>query len=152
MILDTLSRNGVVRQWLPDTAAGFDFLLRSATPDLAEGRHAIDGERVFALVQRYTTHEVEKSLPEAHRRYLDIQYMIAGRETVYWTPLTEAGAVAEPYAEPRDIEFFEHSAMARRVDLMTGSFCLLLPDDVHQPCCRCEMPEAVHKVVVKVRL
>ena len=39
------------------------------------------------LVQQGTTKPVEGQLLEAHREYLDIQYIITGSETVGWAPL-----------------------------------------------------------------
>lgn len=45
------------------------------------GRHEIDGDRVFALVQNYTTNPIEGALYEAHRRYSDIQFVFSGRKT-----------------------------------------------------------------------
>ena len=44
-----------------------------------------DGNKV--LIQQGTTKPAEGALAEAHREYLDIQYIIEGQETVGWSPL-----------------------------------------------------------------
>jgi len=33
-----------------------------------------------------------------------------------------------------------------------GSFAILLPNDVHRPCCAVDQPMPIRKVVVKVRV
>src|SRR2546423_457006 len=66
---------------------------------LKPGRYDLDGERVYALVQQYTTKPVEQSQFEAHRRYIDVQYVHAGRETILWAPIATLGTVTMPYDE-----------------------------------------------------
>ena len=51
---------------------------------LAEGRIALDGEDVYALVQAYETEAREKRSYETHRKYADIQVVLAGRETIVY--------------------------------------------------------------------
>ncbi|NDG71800.1 MAG: DUF386 domain-containing protein, partial [Proteobacteria bacterium] len=68
----------------------------------APGRYEIDGDRVFALVQKYTTKPVESALYEAHRRYSDIQFIFSGRETILWAPLAAMSEQTMPYDEAKD--------------------------------------------------
>ena len=44
-----------------------------------------DGNRI--LVQEGVTKAKEEKLCEAHRKYLDVQYIVEGEETVGWAPL-----------------------------------------------------------------
>lgn len=159
MILDTLSNSVRYERWLPSLSAGFDFLRTMATAALAPGRHEIDGDRVYAMVAKYDTRAFDEAEPEAHRKYLDIQYVISGRETVLWTPLGETAAPTKEYDSERDIIFFARNARARPFELAAGHFCVLFPEDGHQPGCHAgastagaEGPQPVHKVIVKVRV
>jgi YhcH/YjgK/YiaL family protein len=68
---------------------------------------------MFAVVAQYQTRDFESAEPEAHRRFLDVQYLISGKETVFWTPLEEAGEVTSPYDADRDILFFQRNDRGR---------------------------------------
>ena len=80
MILDAITRSPAYANLGPGFAKGFDFL-RQFNDSQAMGRHEIDGDRVFALVQNYTTNPIEGALYEAHRGYSDIQFIFSGRKT-----------------------------------------------------------------------
>jgi YhcH/YjgK/YiaL family protein len=163
MILDTLTNASSYERWLPSLSAGFAFLRSKANASLNAGRHEIDGDRVYAMVAKYDTRAFHEAEPEAHRKYIDIQYIISGRETILWTPLSETAAPTKEYDSERDIVFFARNARARPFELVAGHFCVLFPDDGHQPGCHADgasvdgrraEPKAqpVHKVIVKVRV
>ena len=63
-----------------------DFLSRPGVADLPDGRQEIDGERVFALVQRYETALSPAPRFECHRKYIDVQFLAAGEEVIGWAP------------------------------------------------------------------
>lgn len=44
------------------------------------GRYEIDGENIFAMVQSYNSKKMEEGFWEAHRKYIDIQYVFKGTE------------------------------------------------------------------------
>ena len=50
MILDLIDHQLFYRGMVPGLDAGFDFLKRTDLAALEDGRHAIDGDRVFALM------------------------------------------------------------------------------------------------------
>lgn len=152
MILDRLEYADRYAPLAPGLDQAFQFLRERARPDLAEGRHEIDGSRVYALVQRYETHHLAATEPEAHRQYLDVQYLISGEETILWIPLSQAGDVSRPYDPERDIEFFYRRPGSRHCHLGPGLLAIFFPTDAHQPGCNTYGPSQVHKVVVKVRL
>jgi len=69
----------------PNMQRALDFLQQVRGADLPDGRVEIDGDSVFALVQSYPT--VAASDPvlfEAHRKYIDVQYVAAGQEVIAW--------------------------------------------------------------------
>lgn len=150
MILDSLHRAELYHGVVPGMAAAFEFLRRfdAATP---EGRHEIEGERVFALVSRYETAPATGKRFEAHRRHLDVQYVAAGAERILHAPL-EGLQVATPYTETEDIVFFEDPPTSSSLLLPAGSFAVFAPGDAHKPGCMAGSRDAVLKVVVKLRL
>lgn len=119
---------------------------------MPDGTVEIDGKDVFAIVQSYETKQ-EKSAPkyEAHRKYIDIQFLLSGNELMGWAPL-DAVTVNEPYDDERDILF---GAAADNDTAFTffgpGQAIILFPSDAHAPGLTKGKPRPVKKVVVKIR-
>ncbi|MFM8703753.1 MAG: YhcH/YjgK/YiaL family protein [Planctomycetia bacterium] len=124
--------------------------LEGVTPDTAVGRHEIDGDFAYALVQRYETRPAAAMQLEAHRRYIDIQYVVRGREVIHWAPLAALAEVTLPYDDGKDVALFAAGGPMVPVRLPAGQFMILFPDDAHAPCCVWDEPGEVVKVVVKV--
>ncbi len=150
MIIDTLENAGRYAVLHPLFTAGFDYL-RSFNPDTADGRHAIDGDKLFALVQTVRTEPAAERRFEAHRRYIDIQYVVSGAEVMEYSTfddLRPAGA----FDVKKDVGFFHEPASATRLLVAAGSFTIFYPHDGHKPCCMAGKPETARKVVLKVAL
>lgn len=149
MILDTLPLWRRYAPLHPRFARAFAFL-ESVTTATADGRHDIDGDDLYALVQRYQTRPPAGMKLEAHRRYIDIQFLGSGREVIHWSPLATLSEVTLPYDPAQDVSLFAAVAPTVPVRLTAGQFAILFPDDAHGPCCAWDEPEDVLKVVVKV--
>lgn len=127
-----------------------DFLRQTDLPRLAEGRTEIDGDRVFALAQRYETSTAGAPLFEFHRKYIDIQIVVSGVEVIGWMP-ADRMEVTEPYDETRDICFGKAPAGAwTPVRLEAGQLAVFWPSDAHAPKQSAGASSAVMKIVVKV--
>ncbi|MGD9641845.1 MAG: YhcH/YjgK/YiaL family protein [Elusimicrobiales bacterium] len=136
---------------LPGLALALAWLRRPETAALPDGRYELDGERVFAMVQRYETLAGEPRF-EAHRRYADVQYLAAGSEIIAAAPLA-ALSVTEAYDAARDICFGAVPAgRASRLTLAAGELAILYPEDAHAPRLAAGAPAAVTKIVVKVEI
>ena len=59
-------------------AKGFDFLRNPQLAALPDGRHEIDGDRLFAIIARGFGRGQAESPLEFHQRYLDIQFVVSG--------------------------------------------------------------------------
>jgi YhcH/YjgK/YiaL family protein len=151
MILDSLSLWHRYAPLHPRFARAFAFL-EQVGPEVALGRHEIADDSIFALVQRYTTRPVEGMQLEAHRRYIDVQYLVSGREVIHWAPLRDLAHVTQPYDTTKDAGLFALSPATVPVPLRAGQFMILFPDDAHAPCCCVDTPAEVVKVVVKVEV
>jgi biofilm protein TabA len=123
--------------------------LRRLGSDPAIGRHEIDGDSAFALVQHYETRSAAGVALEAHQRYIDIQYVARGHEAIHWAPLAGL-AVTMPHDATKDVALFAMPHDAVPVPLEAGRCAILFPDDAHAPCCIWGEPTEVVKVVVKV--
>lgn len=151
MIVDKLSQSFRYLPLSPRFAAAFDFL-HELPSDQPFGRVQIDGDDCFALVQGYTTKPLSAQRFEAHRKYIDIQFLQAGRETLLWTPLAELSEVTQPYDDARDISFYAGPKSSVAVHLQAGEFAIFYPEDGHAPMLEFQGPADVRKVVIKVRV
>jgi YhcH/YjgK/YiaL family protein len=111
---------------------GFDFLTRADLAELASGKYELDGERVFALVNRDPGRGRSGARLEAHRKYIDIQFLVSGNEEIGWRPTVQCRQVAEPYDAARDIAFYADPPCAW-INLPLGSFMIFYPEDAHAP-------------------
>ena len=110
MILDTLAAAQRYVAINPRLAAGFAFLAQRDLAGLPDGRHEIDGTRVFALVSRDAGRGQAGARLEVHRKYLDIQVAIEGDERIGWRPLADCHQVTEPFDAERGMRLFCRSA------------------------------------------
>ena len=150
MISDTLAFSKLYASAHPRLAAGFDFL-HKLSPKIADGRHEIDGDRLFALVQSYTTTPAAARKLEHHRKYADIQYLFAGEEIIEHAPL-DGLPVDTPFDEAKDYGLVRDLSVRSAVVLRPGGWAIFFPQDAHKPGCASGSPTAVRKVVVKVLL
>ena len=131
--------------------AAFAWLARPGKLELPDGRQDLDGDRLFALIQSGTTRDPDPARFESHRRYIDIQVVLAGGEVMEWVPVDNL-AEAVAYDEAKDIRFHvAPSRPAARVALVAGEFAVFFPEDAHKPCCHLgTAPVAFRKIVIKV--
>lgn len=119
---------------------------------LENGEYEIDGSRIFARVNTYATEPKADRRPEKHEKYIDVQYVAAGEETIWYTPLTAECVETENKAENEDVIFYADPQEANCVTLKAGDFAVFFPWELHRPNCNAgEEPVNVQKVVVKVR-
>jgi len=150
MIVTELSHVDHQVQLTPSLRKAFDFLRGRDLLKLSDGRVEIDGNRVFALIQRYETERTEAPKFEYHRKYLDVQFIAAGEEVIGWAPAASM-TVSEAYDPAKDICFGTvASGTWTPVHLQMGQMALLWPEDAHAPRGAAGQPSRVMKIVVKV--
>lgn len=150
MIFDQLDNCELYRPVEALTKA-FDFL-RTLGPEAEDGEYPIRGEEIFARVMRYETRPRSEGRLESHRRYIDIQAVLSGSETVLWAPL--AAIAGAPYDSESDVSFHpEPVGPLSSLQLSPDLFALFLPGDAHMPMLHPgPEPSIVTKVVVKISM
>lgn len=149
MIQDTLDNSARYEVLSAGIAKAFAYL-RTVDGTQPLGRHDIDGDNVFALVQTYATKPVESALFEAHRKYIDVQFIFSGRETILWAPLAMMKEETMAYDAVKDAALWKLVQDVTPLHMGAGHFAILFPQDAHAPCIEWEKTEQVFKVVVKV--
>ena len=104
-----------------------------------------DGNRFFVAVGTTKAPDVA----EAHRKYLDIQYIVKGKEVVGWADLNDCRIVGE-FNEEKDIGKYEGDF--EFININEGICYVAFPEDAHMPGRHLEEPNDFVKVVVKLKV
>ena len=116
------------------------------------GRYDILGDDVYVNVQDYTSKPETQGKWEAHKKYIDIQFMIKGTERVGVGEIDNY-QTTEAYDESKDLEFL---AVANDnyqfINMNENDFIILYPQDVHMPQIAMNTPSYVKKAVVKISI
>jgi YhcH/YjgK/YiaL family protein len=128
--------------------AAYKFLRESDFNKMDLGRYELADDGTYANIEEYVTKD--SSHFEAHRQYIDIQYLAHGQEYIYITPVEhEDSQQITPYNVSKDIEFFDKDSHTKHL-LSSTNFLVLFPSDGHKPCMKVDSNEKVRKVVVKI--
>jgi YhcH/YjgK/YiaL family protein len=127
----------------------FAFMRDEKLEDIKPGKYPIDGDNVFASVTNSPSKEFERSAWESHRRYIDLQYVIKGKEKIGVAPLAEA-TVIKPYNEAKDGANYD--AAGKYYIATPKEFFLFFPGDVHRPNIKVAGYDTVKKLVIKIRV
>lgn len=150
MIYDNIDNLGIYAGISEDIRLGLEWL-RNVNPDIEKGVYEIS-PRVKAIVSEYTTKEVNENGYEAHRDYIDIQYLLKGKEVICCLPLYYLKEI-KAYNSEIDASFYvEAGEKPQELLLGNGFFSIFFPQDGHMPCLCVGISEIVKKVVVKIRL
>jgi biofilm protein TabA len=151
MILDTIDNARLYVGLHARFAKAFEILKDKVLSQKQDGKYAVDGENIYYTIQHYTTKPLSEGNLEAHRKYIDIQFLLEGEELLGYAPL-KGLTVAEEYNSQKDIAFFNTPKEITKVKLEPGLFCILFPDDAHLPCRQLAGPAEVRKVVIKIKI
>jgi len=129
MVLDRLARASQYAGLSPILARALRHLTATDWNVHPFGRHALEGEDLMAIVSEYDTQGADRVPWEAHRRYIDVQYVHTGIERIGYAPLStlETGV----YDEQRDL--VSATGEGSWLTLPAGSFAILWPDEAHRP-------------------
>jgi YhcH/YjgK/YiaL family protein len=148
MIVDTLDNATQYFGLGERIASALQYLQDNDCTKLAVEKIPIHGDQVYVLVQDNTTKPREQGVWEAHRKYIDVQYVAFGVEEMGYANIKTL-TVKKSYDEKDDYELFD--GVGNFVTVPAGSFTIFFPEDGHIPGSAVDdKPAAVRKIVVKV--
>lgn len=151
MIVDRLENAELYEAIFSKLTRGLELLNDKSLADKPDGKYEAEGQEIYYIVQRYLTRSLEEGRLEAHRKYIDIQFIAAGEETFGYAPLGDLKEKAE-YDDQKDVAFYDVPKDIAMTKLSAGMFAVFFPQDVHMPCLRSGGPGNVTKIVVKVKV
>ena len=129
---------------------GLDYIETTDLSKMPAGRYEIDGSSLFVLVQDNQTAPRAERKAEAHRKYIDIQYVHSGSEIIGYGLDNPENEVADDLLEQKDAIFFKNVTAEMDLILTAGMYAIFFPADVHRPGCIYGKTSPVRKIVVKV--
>ena len=127
---------------------GFVFLEKENLSQLPVGKLEIDGEDLFAIISKPGTSAEEIPKLEAHKKYIDIHYIIAGTELFGWKNLNDCKHVDGEFDFEKDFVLYNDQDFTSFL-LNKYNFVVVYPEDAHSPGIK---TEHLHKVVLKIKL
>lgn len=147
MIVDHIKNAEAYYNLSPRIEVALKYLEAMDLTTLEVGKYEIDGDNLFVLIQEYEPKTIEEGKCEAHKKYIDIQYIIKGRECMGYM-LTEKGEVTESYDDTKDRLFVKWTGDL--VSYTEGMFAIFYPQDAHMPGIKTDGCDFVKKAVVKI--
>lgn len=151
MIYDHISNISFYWDLSPNIALALDFL-KQMKPDTPVGEYQIN-HRVKAIVSEYGTKLANECGYGAHRKNIDIQYLLSGEERIACLPI-ERLKETKPYSAENDAAFYaaDNAHQPSYLSILPGYFAIFFPQDGHMPQLCVEKPTNVRKVVIKVEI
>lgn len=149
MVYDKIDNLKTYRGLSEDICLGLEWL-RDVNPDIEKGVYELS-PRVKAIVSEYSTKEVNENGYEAHRKNIDIQYLLFGEERIACMPI-ERLKETMAYNEETDAAFYAADLMPQEMTIGDRYFAIFFPQDGHMPQLCVDKPMKVKKVVVKVKM
>ena len=146
MIKDDIKRAEVYYNISANLKKGFEWIKKNDLKNLPDGRYEIS-DKIYANLQSYQTKD--NAPYEAHRDYIDIQYMVSGEEVSGVTDYSNCSTI-ENYDKEKDIEFLKINVDEKFYQIKEGEFFVFFPHDAHKPALKLREPQNVKKVIVKV--
>lgn len=117
-----------------------------------DGQHEVDGQEIYATIASYKTEKKKKFRPESHFKYIDIQYILSGKEAICYAPNLKKDQEIDEQDRKKDIIFYKDNIVnEEKYVLKKGQLMILFPWEIHRPKCKTgEKASKVRKVVIKV--
>jgi len=126
----------------------FAFLKDSDLQAMPVGRHAIDGDNVYAMITENPTKDPDSTKWESHRNYIDLQSVIKGEEKIGVADITKL-TITMPYDASKDLA--NYSGNGKFYTALPGTFFLFFPGDAHRPNITTNENKPDKKIVIKIR-
>ncbi len=150
MIVDNIKNAKLYYSLHPEFKAAFE-CLKSLTADSENKRYEINGDKCFVNLSEYENKCMSECKYEAHKKYIDIQFMVKGKECIDCED-SAAMLVTEDKMEESDIAFYENSEKYSVATLFDGDFVIIFPEEAHRPMrAYDEKPMTVKKAVAKIK-
>ncbi|NWK55719.1 YhcH/YjgK/YiaL family protein [Verrucomicrobiaceae bacterium N1E253] len=128
------------------------YLKEHGQDEKALGRFEIPGSDIWGVAQSYTTNEESDALRyEAHRKFIDVQFILSGNEIMKWLPLNDLVTTQSYDADNDCLLGVAQNGNHGDIPFCSGQVMILYPSDAHAPgVSQGKQTQEVRKLVIKV--
>lgn len=145
MILDYVKNIGLYEGCNKNLSKIAKFIGEHDMKALEKGKYDLGDECFVNILESNPTTSTKW---ESHVKYLDVQYIIDGSETIKWQLLEKITKTTE-YDEVKDR--FLGTGEGPAIPVLSGMFMILFPEDAHCPGIKAEH-DFVKKAVFKIKI
>jgi YhcH/YjgK/YiaL family protein len=151
MIYDKIENAGYYYGISPRVEKALRFLQENDLASLKEGKTPIDGDDVVVNVWMNTTKPYSTAKLETHQEFLDLHYLVDGKEDIFCGFVQDTGGALEEKPEI-DCRFYE--GFSRPLPIGNHRFLLLFPTDTHAPGLNHQDKESQtnKKILIKIKV
>jgi len=114
---------------------------------LSNGKYEIEGNKFYVIIFDYVTKELTECSWEAHKKHIDIHYIISGKEVIGINDI--ATMDIEGYDDVGDCVKCKGNVRDEHL-LNASEFLILYPEDAHITGIKMKEPVGVRKAVFKM--
>ena len=131
---------------LGDVYTALEFLAKTDFSSMEVGKYELS-DTIYYMIQEYETKP--KTVSEVHEKYIDIQFLISGKEVIGVAPIECEKELVEAKPE-KDV--WKYTCATQPMWLSANDFMVLYPSDIHMPGATLGESTPCRKVVVKVKV
>lgn len=128
-----------------------EYLKELKVTEADAGKRINVNDDFYYSVQSYDTRPAKECKLESHRKYIDIQIMVFGEESMDFVDVARL-SLKEEYDETKDIMFWNVPIRMSKTTLVAGDCIVLYPETAHRGAQNLIETKHVLKIVGKVRI
>lgn len=149
MIFDSIKNKSNYKS-LPHIYQALDYLTNMTSDNISNQTINLIDDILFGNFVSLSSKPEEECVFEAHKKYIDLHYIIEGIEGIATADLYTLD-MSIPYNHRKDIGFYEGMKDGLYY-LKPGQFMVCWPNDAHKVAIMYEKPANIKKIVFKIKL
>ena len=148
MLVSSISNCENILKFFPQLDIVFDYIVKNINNKTLDGKYNITKD-IYATVQTCQPKPKKEQVLEKHKKYIDLQYVVSGKEKIGWKFFDKKFKVLKRYSTKNDISFYSNNPDTY-INLKKGEFVIFFPEDTHAPlCCLKTVKKCIVKIPVK---
>ena len=148
MLVSSIKNYKNILNFFPQLDIVFDYIVENIDNKTLDGKYNIT-KSIYAVVQTCNPKPKKEQVLEKHKKYIDLQYVVSGKEKIGWKFFDKKFKVLKKYNPKKDISFYSNIPDTY-INLKKGEFAIFFPEDTHAPlCCQKTVKKCIVKIPVK---
>jgi YhcH/YjgK/YiaL family protein len=146
MIHDSLNNAAICFSLNPRFQKAFEYILNNDLSKVAPCKITLEGDNLYLSVAEIDGKKKDAAKVEAHKKYIDIQVVLSGQETMGWASIEHCKEEIDFYNPVKDIIFYKEKPTSY-MTVNPGEFAIFFPEDGHAPAIG---DGPIKKIIIKV--